>query len=97
MHALVRAILLGLPGVDALVHDPMADERQIAEDFGIELSPLDELNRLDVLIYAVPHSSYVEMDIGRFNDMVAPGGALVDIKSSLDPASLREDIRYWSL
>jgi len=84
-------------GVDALVHDPMADERQIADDFGIELSPLDELNGLDVLVYAVPHSSYVEMDIGRFNDMVAPGGALVDIKSSLDPASLREDIRYWSL
>jgi hypothetical protein len=31
------------------------------------------------------------------SDMVAEGGIIADVRSLLDPKSLRSDIRYWSL
>jgi hypothetical protein len=29
--------------------------------------------------------------------MLASGGVVVDVRSKIDPASLRPDLRYWSL
>ena len=84
-------------GVQPLVHDPLADPHQVAEEYGIALSPLDELRELDALILAVPHHEYEELNSDRLSGMVASGGAFVDIKSAFAPNQLREDIRYWSL
>lgn len=84
-------------GIEPLVHDPKADRDQIMQEYGVELSALDAMHRLDVLIFAVPHSDYVELAAKDFNEMVGPNGILVDIKACVDPATLRDDIRYWSL
>ena len=84
-------------GVIPLVHDPMADAEQISREYGVQLSPMDDLGQLDVLIFAVPHSAYLEMGGDDFSRLMANDAVLVDIKSRIDPASLRPDIRYWSL
>ena len=57
---------------------------------------LDYLTGLDALILAVSHRQYLEM-AGSLTDRIRRGGVLIDIKSVFDPATIRDDILYWSL
>ncbi len=83
-------------GISPLVHDPMADPEDARRLFGVTVNPLETFAGLDALVLAVGHADYLA-DPGRLLAMLRPGGVLVDVKSVLDPASLRADIRYWSL
>ena len=83
-------------GIEPIVHDARADAGAVRHEYGIELAPLEELSDLAALIFAVGHDEYRPLD-GRISDMVAEGGVIVDVRSLLDPASLRPDITYWSL
>jgi UDP-N-acetyl-D-galactosamine dehydrogenase len=83
-------------GIEPIVHDARADGEAVRDEYGIELAPLDELKGLRALIYAVAHDEYRPLH-DRVSDMVAKGGIIADVRSLLDPKSLRSDIRYWSL
>ena len=83
-------------GIEPIVHDARADAGAVRHEYGIELAPLEELSDLAALIFAVGHDEYRPLD-GRISDMIAEGGVIVDVRSLLDPASLRPDITYWSL
>ena len=84
-------------GIDPLVHDPLADSEAAAHEFGITLSPLDAFRDLDAVIYAVSHRAYGDLGSAAIAAMVAPGGAIIDVKASLVPSSLPQGLRYWSL
>lgn len=83
-------------GIEPIVHDARADGEAVREEYGIELAPLDEFKGLRALIYAVAHDEYRPFH-DQMSDMVAEGGIIADVRSLLDPKSLRSDIRYWSL
>jgi hypothetical protein len=51
---------------------------------------------LAALIYAVGHDEYRALH-GRVSDMVGDKGIIADVRSLLDPSTLRPDIAYWSL
>jgi len=84
-------------GIDPLVHDPLADSDAAAHEFGITLSPLDAFHDLDAVIYAVSHRAYGDLGSAAIAAMVAPGGAIIDVKASLVPSSLPQGLHYWSL
>ena len=84
-------------GIQPVVHDPLADRDATYREFGINLSSLEAFACVDVLIYAVSHDEYAVMGVGAIQDMIVPGGILIDVKSAVMPDQLREDIRYWSL
>ncbi|MEI6641077.1 MAG: nucleotide sugar dehydrogenase [Novosphingobium sp.] len=84
-------------GIRPLVHDPLANPGAAEREFGITLSDFDAFASLDVLIYAVSHDAYAALGVSAIEGMVAEGGILIDVKSAVQPASLRSDIRYWSL
>jgi UDP-N-acetyl-D-glucosamine/UDP-N-acetyl-D-galactosamine dehydrogenase len=84
-------------GIEVLVHDPVADAHEAEEEYGLRLSPWDELVDLDAIVLAVAHRSYPERlrsDSGR---MMKPAGVVVDVKSALSAADLPTDAIYWSL
>jgi UDP-N-acetyl-D-galactosamine dehydrogenase len=83
-------------GIEPIVHDPRADPATVRHEYGIELSPLDAFKDLRALIYAVGHDDFRPLE-RTLSDMVAEGGVVADVRSTVDPASLRSDIRYWSL
>jgi UDP-N-acetyl-D-galactosamine dehydrogenase len=83
-------------GIEPIVHDPRADAAAVREEYGVELAPLDEFKDLRAIIYAVGHEDYLPLH-ARISDMVSEGGIVADVRSLLDPSSLRPDIRYWSL
>lgn len=82
--------------IEPMVADCMADPAEVLQETGLKLSPDAALENLDCLILAVPHRDYLA-DLDRVVSRVRPGGAVVDVKSALDPGSLRSDLAYWSL
>jgi UDP-N-acetyl-D-galactosamine dehydrogenase len=83
-------------GIEPIVHDARADADAVRHEYGVELATLDEFKDLAALLYAVGHEEYLPLQ-SRISDMVAEGGIVVDVRSMIDPASLRADIGYWSL
>jgi UDP-N-acetyl-D-galactosamine dehydrogenase len=83
-------------GIEPIVHDARADPGAVRQEYGIELAPLDEFRELAALIYAVGHDEYAPHH-DNISDMVAKDGIVIDVRSLLNPAKLRSDIRYWSL
>ncbi|KGB54077.1 Vi polysaccharide biosynthesis protein vipA/tviB [Sphingopyxis sp. LC81] len=83
-------------GLEPAVSDPMADPAQTRHEYGITLTDHREWKDLSALIVAVPHKAF--SDIAPFADAaLRENGLLCDLRSAIDPASLRDDIRYWSL
>jgi UDP-N-acetyl-D-glucosamine/UDP-N-acetyl-D-galactosamine dehydrogenase len=75
----------------------VADAHEAEAEYGLRLSPWEELTGLDAIVLAVAHRSYPErlrVDLGR---MMKPAGVVVDVKSALDAAALSPDVAYWSL
>jgi len=84
-------------GIEPLVHDPLADCQAATHEFGISLSPIEAFYDLDAVIYAVGHQEYAALGQAAIAAMVVPGGAIIDVKASLSPASLPAGLQYWSL
>ncbi len=84
-------------GIDTIVHDPHADPGEAKHEYGIKLSPWEEIRNLDGLIVAVGHRAYREMGQEKLLSLVRHGGVVVDAKSIMKPALIDRGIRYWSL
>ncbi|HXN31338.1 MAG TPA: nucleotide sugar dehydrogenase [Polyangiaceae bacterium] len=84
-------------GIDAMVHDPVANPPEAMREYGTKLVPIEELAGLDALILAVSHKWYLDLGQPRLLATVRDGGIVVDVKSVLDPARVDRRIRYWSL
>ncbi len=83
-------------GIDAIVHDPLANPNSAHEEYGLSLSPLSDFTALDAVILAVSHAAYLK-DIPGIHGMVSAGGVVVDIKSALSPSQIPAGLTYWSL
>ena len=69
-------------GHDITVHDPMADPAEAMHEYGIAIDG-DALSRTyDLVVLAVPHRAYQEMD-GGLAKLVAPNGLFADIKNGV--------------
>jgi UDP-N-acetyl-D-galactosamine dehydrogenase len=84
-------------GIEPIVHDPIASRNGNGHHSDVKLNPWDELVGLDAMIFAVPHRELLALPIDQLLAPLREGGVLVDLKSMLDPARVRPDIRYWSL
>jgi UDP-N-acetyl-D-galactosamine dehydrogenase len=84
-------------GIEAIIHDPLANAPEAVHEYGLTLSPLEAFKDLDGLVFAVSHKQYLEMGTPKVCDMVKTAGVIADVKSALDPAKITRDIKYWSL
>jgi UDP-N-acetyl-D-galactosamine dehydrogenase len=84
-------------GVSVVVHDPLASAAETKHEYGISLGDLDRFKDLDGLVFAVAHRQYRELGADKLCAMLKAGGALVDVKSVLDPAAVGRNVAYWSL
>ena len=83
-------------GLKVLVHDPLADPEHAKKEYDLELHPRADIKGLDALVLAVPHDCLMQ-DLPDLWTALRPGGYVADIKSVIDPASLPQGLRYWSL
>lgn len=84
-------------GIRALVHDPMAGEKQALDEYGITLQPWSAMRDLDGLVLAVAHRPFMEMSAAGLSATLRPGGVLMDVKSVMDPDGLPKHLSYWCL
>jgi UDP-N-acetyl-D-galactosamine dehydrogenase len=84
-------------GIDALVHDPLGSAAEALEEYGLELSPLEDLVDLDALVLAVAHDAYLRAGPGDLVARLRPGGVLIDIKAAVPPDAVDDGITLWSL
>jgi UDP-N-acetyl-D-galactosamine dehydrogenase len=84
-------------GIEPVIHDPLADSEVVRHEYGLELSPLADLNGLGGLIVAVGHQQIREAGISSLAERVIPGGVFVDIKSLFNPSDVPDHVAYWSL
>ena len=84
-------------GIEAMIHDPLANAAEAEHEYGLRLASLDAFTKLDGLVLAVSHKAYVALGQSKILSFVRDGGVVADVKSALDPSKIDRKIRYWSL
>jgi UDP-N-acetyl-D-glucosamine/UDP-N-acetyl-D-galactosamine dehydrogenase len=85
-------------GAKVYVHDPVADAREAEHEYGIRLTPWEELPKAAAMVAAVAHRQFVERPLEDFAARLAPNGVYVDVKSQADAAWLQSrGIDVWRL
>jgi UDP-N-acetyl-D-galactosamine dehydrogenase len=85
-------------GADVRVHDPVADPREAVHEYGVTLTPWDELPKSHALVVAVAHREFGARPTREYIDKLEPGGLYVDVKCQADAESLRSHgISVWRL
>jgi len=84
-------------GIDPMLHDPLVTAAEAAREYGVRMKPWEELTGLDALLLAVPHREIISKPMEELLQPLHQGGLLLDLKSAIDPSSVRPDVKYWSL
>lgn len=85
-------------GISVNVFDPVADPEEAESHYGIELTPIDEIKRADVLVVAVPHDIYLERLRNNYQDFLKPKHCIMDVKGVFNREQLRQtDTPLWRL
>ena len=89
-------------GIEPLVVDPWASEQDAMSEYGVALTPMEEIKNLDCLILAVAHNEFRQMDVKEywrfFKDMPNEEKIFVDVKGVFDWKDLYESgVRFWRL
>ena len=78
------------------ITDPLADEAEVAREFGLPLTQLDG-RRYDLVIGAVPHRDYAALAEADLEALVAPGGTVADLKGMWRSVTTSTAIDRWTL
>ncbi len=85
-------------GIKPLVHDPMASHEEAEEEYGVRLTALDDFGKLDAIVLAVPHKSYLADGAAKILNLLGENGVVVDVKAALERDNPRLDGHaVWSL
>ena len=89
-------------GIDPVVVDPWASERDAMHEYGVTLTPMEEVGNLDCLILAVAHNEFRRMSAEQylklFREIPNEEKVLVDVKGILDRETTKQaGIRCWRL
>ncbi len=84
-------------GIVAQVHDPLADASEVEHEYGLKMSPFEELRPAAAVVVAVAHQQYRELPLEAFRSLMS-GSVLIDIKGIFDQKVVRAaGIRFWRL
>ncbi|MEP6678786.1 MAG: nucleotide sugar dehydrogenase, partial [Betaproteobacteria bacterium] len=85
-------------GVTVHVHDPVADAQEALHEYGVHLTPWNELPRAHAIVAAVGHTEFKQRAVDDYVEALEPGGLYVDVKCQADQAALRaRGIDVWRL
>ncbi|MBP1762997.1 MAG: nucleotide sugar dehydrogenase [Firmicutes bacterium] len=85
-------------GIQAQVHDPLADPQETWEEYGVKLCTDEELQDLDAIVLAVAHDRYLKDGVeGLLAKLHNGEGVIVDVKSTFKRSDFPSAVVYWSL
>ena len=88
--------------IQPIVVDPWASERDAMREYGVKLTPLEEVSGADCVITAVAHDVFRKLDLDRiksfFKDVPDDEKVLIDVKGIYKTDELRASgMRWWRL
>lgn len=85
-------------GVRVQVADPWANPEEAHEEYGITLTPEDQLEPACAVILAVPHQAYLARGWSLFEGLLTEDhGVVADVKARLPREGVPEGVRLWRL
>ena len=88
-------------GIEVLIHDPLAYPEETRHEYGLELTDLENVGKVDAVIYAVSHQSFAKLTVDDFAAFCRNGngrGVVVDVKNTLKRNEIEAaGMGYWSL
>jgi len=87
--------------IEVLIHDPLANPKETEHEYGLKLTEIDQVGKVDAIIYAVGHKAFADMSIAYLAELCSNGngkGVLVDVKCRLQQKNAEAaGLAYWSL
>src|SRR5690606_13332071 len=85
-------------GARVFIHDPVAEPDDARHEYGVSLTPWDELPRAAAVVAAVPHAYYRDLGLASIAAKAEHGAVFADVKSVFDPAAVAAArLRLWRL
>ncbi len=85
-------------GARVFVHDPVAQTDEARHEYGVELTPWDELPQACAVVAAVAHRNYREMSLAALTGKLVPGGLFADVKCAFGrDALVSAGFEVWRL
>ncbi len=89
-------------GIIPIIVDPWANEKDAMNEYGVELTRLEDVNNADCIIVAVAHKEFKELsleDIKKmYRDGVDDGKVLIDVKGLYKVEDLKSSgLQWWRL
>lgn len=85
-------------GAKVVVHDPVADPAEAHHEYGVALTPWDELPPSAAIVAAVAHREFKARPIADYAAKLRPQGVLADVKSQFDAQELSSlGVTVWRL
>ena len=78
-------------GLNVVVHDPIADSLEAAHEYGLQLTPWEQLPKnASAVVAAVSHRQYQEMPLTDMLALLKPNGVFTDVKSAYDATAIQQ-------
>jgi UDP-N-acetyl-D-galactosamine dehydrogenase len=85
-------------GAKVFVHDPVADSDEAVHEYGVSLTPWENLPKAAAIVAAVGHKEYKLRPIADYMALLQPKGVVTDVKSMFDFAALQAaGVTVWRL
>ena len=89
-------------GIRPVIVDPQADAAEARREYGVELTPLEEISGADGVILVVAHREFRQMSTERLDKLFTDGPndqkVVIDVKSILNKQELEQaGYRFWRL
>ncbi|MCH8512843.1 MAG: nucleotide sugar dehydrogenase [Kiritimatiellae bacterium] len=76
-------------GCEVIVHDPLACPKEAQHEYGVTLTPWDDIPPVQAIVAAVAHREYLESPLTELLAPLQPGGVFTAIKSIHDAKSIQ--------
>jgi UDP-N-acetyl-D-galactosamine dehydrogenase len=85
-------------GIHVQVYDPLADPREAEHEYGVTLTPLQELKPAAALVVAVAHKEFRSFSVAQLVTLMGNNPVLTDVKCIYPQDEvLQAGIRLWRL
>lgn len=84
-------------GVNVIVTDPLADPKETEHEYGIQLTPFDNIGQIEATVFAVAHDAFQALSNPQLAALMKDK-VVVDIKGKVrDLTELHKPSHYWMM
>lgn len=85
-------------GLEVVIWDPIANDHEAHEEYGVKLRKFSEIGKVDAIVAAVAHKQVVTTPMAEFKKLLGPGAPFVDVKGAFERDQLAAaGFRVWRL